>query len=180
MQLLLEFFPLVAFLVAYKVWDIYVATGTLMATMTLSLGISWLRTGKVTPMLGISTALVLIFGTATLLLHDIRFIQWKPSIFLWLLAIAFFVSGFVGKQPLAQRLLQPALGDARLQRSDWMQLNYAWVAYGIIIGGVNLVVAYHASEATWVNVKVYGLAGSMFLFMIGQILWLHWRGKLQP
>jgi intracellular septation protein len=179
MQLLLEFFPLIAFLVTYKVWDIYVATGTLMATMVLSLGISWLRTRKVTPMLGISTALVLIFGTATLLLHDIRFIQWKPSIFLWLLAIAFFISGFVGQQPLAQRLLQSALGDAQVQRPDWMKLNYAWVAFGLIIGAVNLVVAYHASEATWVNVKVYGLPGSTFLFMISQLSWLHFRGKLQ-
>ena len=179
MQLLLEFFPLIAFLVAYKLAGIYVATATLMGAMLLTLGLSWLRTRRVSAMLGASTALVLIFGTATLMLRDIRFIQWKPSIFLWLLALAFFVSGFVGKQTLAQRLLQPTLGESELQRHDWMKLNYAWVAYGLVVGAVNLFVAYHASESTWVNVKGYGLPASMFVFLLAQIFWLQWRGKLQ-
>jgi intracellular septation protein len=180
MQLLLEFFPLIAFVIAYKfLGGIYVATVTLMAAMLLSLGITWLRTRKIPPLLGASTVLVLLFGAATLVLRDVRFIQWKPSIFLWLLALAFLGSAFIGRQTLAQRVLQPALGDdVKLERADWLKLNAAWVVYGIVFGLINLFVVYNASEATWVNVKVYGLTGSLFLFTIGQFLWLSSRGKL--
>ncbi len=178
MQLLLEFFPVVAFFVAYQLGGMYVATGTLMATMTLSFAIIWLRTRRIPPMLGASTVLVLVLGTATLVLRSSRFIQWKPSIFLWLVAISFLVSAFVGKQTLAQRLLQPTLGDAQLERRDWLKLNFAWVLYGLIIGLINIVVAYSASESTWVATKSFGLMGSMFLFLLAQLYWLHRRGKL--
>jgi intracellular septation protein len=95
------------------------------------------------------------------------------------MALAFLLSVFVGRDPLVQRLMQPALGEARLGRRDWLKLNTAWVLYGLLMGGVNLFVAYHASEATWVNVKLYGLTGSMFLFMVGQLLWLQLSGRLK-
>jgi len=180
MQMLLEFLPLVAFYVAYKFFGgIFVATATLMVGMVLSLAVLWARTRRVPPMFGLVTLLVLAFGTLTLLLRDARFIQWKPSIFLWLLAAAFLGSVFVGREPLAQRVLQPALGETRLERGDWLKLNTAWVLYGLVMGAVNLQVAYHASEATWVNVKFYGLPGSMFLFLIGQLLWLQLTGRLK-
>jgi intracellular septation protein len=179
MQLILEFFPLAAFLIAYKLGGVYAATATLMVAMLLSVAISWLRTRTVSPMLGGSTVLVLVFGAATLVLRDIRFIQWKPSIMLWAVALAFLVSAFVGKQPLAQRFLQPTLGDIQLQRRDWMKVNSAWVLFGLLIGLANLYVAYNFSEATWVDVKVFGLPASMFVFLIAQVFWLHARGKAQ-
>ena len=50
MQLLLEFLPLVAFLVAYKVYGIYVATATLMVGMVLSLLVLWARSRKLPAM----------------------------------------------------------------------------------------------------------------------------------
>ncbi|MET0282268.1 MAG: inner membrane-spanning protein YciB [Steroidobacteraceae bacterium] len=179
MQLLLEFLPLVAFLVAYKVYGIYVATATLMVGMVLSLLVLWGRSRKLPAMFAGSTVLVLLGGSATLILRDVRFIQWKPSVFLWLLALAFLVSVFVGKQPMAQRLLQPALGESELTRRDWLKLNTAWIVYGVVVGAINLFVAYHAPEATWVNVKTYGLPGSMFVFLLGQMAWLQMTGKLK-
>jgi intracellular septation protein len=178
MQLLLEFFPVIAFFVAYKLGGMYIATGTLMVTMVLSFAVIWLRTRRIPPMFGASTALVLVLGTATLVLRSSRFIQWKPSIFLWLVAISFLVSAFVGKQTMAQRLLQPTLGEAELSRREWLQLNSAWVLYGLIIGLINILVAYYASESTWVTTKFFGLTGSMFLFLLAQLYWLHRRGKL--
>lgn len=180
MQLLLEMLPLAAFLIAYKFYGgIYVATATLMVGMTLSLAVLWLRARKLPAMFAASTALVVVFGAATLFLRNARFIQWKPSIFLWLLAIAFLVSAFVGRQPLAQRMLQPALGDATLPRADWLKLNHAWVAFGLVTGAANLALAYHVSEADWVKLKVFGLTGVMILFIIGQTIWLYRRAQPQ-
>lgn len=179
MQMLLELLPVVAFLITYKMSDIYTATAVLMGGMVLSLAVLWLRAKRMPRMFALSTLLVVAFGALTLVLRDARFIQWKPTIFLWLLALAFLGSVFIGREPLVQRLLQPALGESRLERRDWLRLNTAWVLYGLVMGAINLVVAYHASEATWVNVKLYGLTGSMFLFILGQIAWLQLSGRLK-
>lgn len=176
--MLLEFFPVIAFFVAYKMADIYMATATLMVSMVLSLLILWGRTKRLPGMFGASTALVLVMGTATLVLRNSRFIQWKVSVYLWLLAIAFLVSAFVGKQSLAQRLLQPVLGDSQLERHEWLKLNMAWVVFGLVFGLVNILLAYHATESAWVTAKSFGLPGAMFVFMMGQVFWLHRRGKL--
>jgi intracellular septation protein len=180
MQLLLELLPLAAFFVVYKFFGgIYVATATLMVGMTLSLVVLWLRARKLPAMFAGSTAMVLVFGAATLILRNARFIQWKPSIFLWLLAIAFLVSAFWSSKPLAQRMLQPALGEATLPRRDWLMLNHAWVAFCLITGTANLVLAYHVSEADWVKLKVFGLTGAMLLFFIAQTAWLYRRAQSQ-
>jgi intracellular septation protein len=180
MQMLLELLPLAAFLLAYKYFGgIYVATSTLMVGMLLSLLVLWLRAKRMPAMFALSTALVLGFGALTLALHDARFIQWKPTIFLWALSAAFLISAFVGSQPLAQRMLQQGLGEAKIERRDWLKLNTAWILYGLVMGAVNLYVAFTMSEATWVNVKLWGLTGSMFAFIIGQLAWLQLSGKLK-
>ena len=175
MQLLLEYLPLAAFAIAYFTGGIYVATTTLMIGMVISLAIQRVRSGKFPPMLTGSTVLVVLLGAATLILRNARFIQWKPSILLWLLALVALVSAFVGREPLAQRLMQSALGEETVERRDWQKVNIAWVLFGIIAGAANIVIAYNASEATWVKAKVFGLTAAMFLFMIGQAIWLNSR-----
>ena len=177
MQALLELLPLVAFVGAYYVAGIYVATGALMAAMLALLAVDWLRHRRIPPLHGISAALVFVFGTATLLLHDQRFIQWKPTVFFWALGLAFLASQWIGAQPLAQRLMGAAMGDAvgQLPRGDWLRLNGAWVAFYAVMGALNLLVAFNASERTWVNFKVFGITAATLLFVIGQSLWLSRR-----
>ena len=92
----------------------------------------------------------------------------------------FLGSVFIGKQPLVQHLLQPALSDVRVERRDWLKVNAACVAFCLLAGIANLLVAYRASEATWVNVKVYGLTGAMFLFLMAQIWWLYSMNRGDP
>lgn len=177
---MLEFLPVLAFLIAYKFFGgIYVATAVLMIGMPLSLAVLWLRARQRPNMFFLSTLLVLVAGAATLLLRDARFIQWKPTIFLWLLAAAFLLSAFIGKQPLVQRLMQHVVGEGSMTRGDWLKLNTAWVLYGIAAGAANILVAMNAAESTWVDFKLFGLMGLMFVFLMGQFYWLHARGKLK-
>ncbi len=177
MQALLELLPLVAFIVAYKLGGIYVATGALMAAMAVLLLVDWLRTRRIPPLHGISAGLVFAFGTLTLLLHDQRFIQWKPTVFFWAVGVAFLASQWIGAQPLAQRLMAAAVGDSigRIERSDWSRLNLAWVVFYLLMGAANLAVVFNYSEDTWVNFKVYGITAATLLFVVAQMLWLNRR-----
>lgn len=180
MQLLLEFLPVVAFVVAYFfLGGIYVATKVLMVAMPLALMVVWLRNRRLPSMFFVSTLLVLAFGAATLWLRDARFIQWKPSIFMWALALAFLVSAFLGRKTLAERVMHQMVDETRMARRDWLVLNSAWVGYGVVAGAANILVARLASEAFWVKFKFFGLLGLMVVFMAGLVGWLHANGKLK-
>jgi len=177
MQALLEFAPLVAFIAAYYLGGIYVATAVLMASMLLLLVVDYARERRIPSMHALSAVLVFIFGTATLVLHNQRFIQWKPTVFYWLAAAAFLGSFWVGKQTLAQHLLAPAIAGAEVPSRTWRRLNLACVAFTLLLGALNLLVAFNASERAWVQFKVFGLTGLTFVFLAGQAMWLTRRAE---
>jgi intracellular septation protein len=173
MQSLLEFAPLVAFIVAYYLGGIYTATSVLMVAMGVLLLIDFVRLRRIPAMHGLSAVLVFAFGAATLLLHDQRFIQWKPTVFFWLVSVAFLLSFWIGDRPLVQRFLNAALESAHsVPEAVWRRLNWLWVVFYAVLGAVNLAVAFNASERTWVNFKVFGLTFVTAVFIALQVLWL--------
>jgi intracellular septation protein len=173
MQQLFEFAPLVIFGIAYYAAGLYVATAALMVAMALLLALDYARTRRVPPMHALSAGLVLVFGAATLALHNRRFIQWKPTVFFWLASVAFLVSFWIGKQPLVQRLLSAALpGEVHVAAPVWRRLNWLWIGFYALLGVLNLIVAFNASERAWVNFKIFGLTAATFVFIGAQIVWL--------
>jgi intracellular septation protein len=176
MQTLSEFAPLVAFLVAYYLGGLYSATAVLMVAMVALLGFDWLRERRIPPLHTLSAVLVLLFGGATLVLHDRQFIQWKPTVFFWLASLAFLGSFWVGERTLTQRFLSAAFGE-RLQLSAalWRRLNGWWVGFYALLGALNLAVAHYASERVWVGFKVFGLTLLTLAFLVVQVLWLSGR-----
>jgi len=174
MHPLIELAPLIAFLIAYFKGGLYVATAVLMAAMAALLAIDLIRGRKVPPMHLISAVLVFMFGTATLVLHNQRFIQWKPTVFFWLASAAFLGSFWIGRQTLVEKLLGAALGEhrARVDTHLWRKLNGLWVGFYALLGCLNLIVAFNAPERTWVYFKVFGLTALTFVFVIVQIGWL--------
>ena len=174
MQALLEFAPLVAFFVAYRVWGLYTATAVLMAAMAILLVVDYVRLRRIPAMHTLSAVLVFLFGTATLILHDLRFIQWKPTVFFWLASIAFLGSQWIGKQTLTRRLLTAALGGEEngVAESTWKRLNLLWVVFYALLGALNLFVAFNFSEHVWVPFKVIGLPVINLVFVGVQVAWL--------
>lgn len=173
MQQILDFAPLVVFVVAYYLKGLYFATAALMIAMLAMLAADWLLLRRVPTMHWVSTVLVLLFGSATLLLHDQRFIQWKPTVFFWLVSVALLASRWIGTQPLVARLLGPALGSgASVPPGTWQRINLLWVAFYAALGFLNLAVAFNASEQVWVNFKVFGLTALTFVFIAAQLPWL--------
>ncbi|HTP39109.1 MAG TPA: inner membrane-spanning protein YciB [Steroidobacteraceae bacterium] len=173
MQAVLDFAPLLAFGVAYHFGGIYVATGTLMAAMAALLGVDWLRLKRIPPMHALSALLVFLFGGITLWLRSPIFLKWKPTILLWLLALGFVLSTGFGARPLLQRMLEPTLPDARtLSVRTWVRASWGWGVFYALLGALNLLVAYHAPEAVWVNFKIYGLTAATMLFAVVSSVWL--------
>ncbi|MDE2347141.1 MAG: septation protein IspZ [Gammaproteobacteria bacterium] len=178
MNQLLEWLPLLIFFAVFKLYGIYWATGALMAACVALLIMHRLRTGKFKTMHAVTAAVALVLGTATLALHDERFIQWKPTVLLGLAAMAFLGSALVGRVPLARRMLEGAFdGELEVAPRTWLIINAAWAAWFALLAGLNIFVARHFSDAVWVNFKVFGLTLAMILFMIPQVFWLYGRAK---
>lgn len=181
MQALLELLPLLLFVAAYFLKGLYVATAALMGGMALLLALDWLRLRHIPGMHAVSAALVFVFGAATLALHDQRFIQWKPTVFFWLVSAAFLVSAWVGERPLVERLLGKALGaEMRVSEPTWRRLNWLWIVFYAVLGVLNLIVAFNASQRTWVNFKVFGLTLLTAAFVAAQLFWLARRAQAHP
>src|SRR5688500_7447426 len=116
MQLLFDFLPIIAFFVAYKIADIYVATVVIIVATVLQVSIHWLRTRRVNPLHLVSAGFVLVFGSLTLLIHSTAFIMWKPTVVNWLFAAAFLASFWqrISDRPLIQRMMGAAATDLQL------------------------------------------------------------------
>jgi intracellular septation protein len=176
MQILYDLLPVLAFFTAYWVADIYVATAVLMVCVTLLVAVSWLRHRKVSPLLLTSAALVLVFGTLTLLLHDSVFIRWKPTILNWLFAAGFAASHFWRPPLLIERLMGNGI---RLDPRAWQQLSLMWIGFFLLSGALNLYVAFNFAESTWVAFKSFGLIGMSVVFVLLQGVWLSRRAGEQ-
>ena len=165
MKFLFDLFPIILFFAAFKAFDIYVATGVVIAATMAQIGWVWHRHGKVDTMLWVSLALVVVFGGATLILHDETFIKWKPTILYWLFAVTLFGSAqFFGKN-LIRAMLDK---QVELPEMLWPRLNYAWMSFFAVMGVLNLYVAFNYSTDTWVSFKLFGGMGLMILFIILQ------------
>jgi intracellular septation protein len=87
----------------------------------------------------------------------------------WLFAAAFLASHFFGERPLIERVMGE---NVTLLRAQWLRLSWAWIVYFLIMGSLNLYVAYNFEENVWVNFKMYGTIGLTLLFALGQGFWL--------
>jgi intracellular septation protein len=169
MQLLVDYLPIVVFFGAYFYADIYFATGVLMIVMPVIMAAQWYFTRQFNKIYAASTALVLVLGGATLALHNPLFLFWKPTVLNWAIALVFMGSQFIGEKPIVQRMMESA---AELSVQQWRRLNQIWVAFFLIIGGLNLYVAYSFSETTWVKFKLFGMLGLTLVFVVVQTAWL--------
>ncbi len=169
MQLLIDYIPIVIFIIAYFFKDIYFATAVLMATMPVILLIQWLITRKVNRIYLASTVLILVLGAATLFFRNPLFLYWKPTVLNWVIGLVFLGSLWIGDKPIVQRMLGAA---AELTTRQWRTLNLLWVCFFVIVGFVNIYVAYNFSESFWVKFKLFGMLGLTLVFIVAQSVWL--------
>lgn len=169
MKFLYDFFPILLFFIAYKMYDIYVATAVAMAAAAVQTFAFWLKHRRFEKMHLITLGLLLVFGSLTIFLQDPVFIKWKPTVINWLFAAVFMGSIWIGDKPLVERMMSHAI---QAPRPVWIRLSWLWIAFFAGIGVLNLYVAFNYPEETWVNFKLFGMLGITFAFVIGQAFYL--------
>jgi intracellular septation protein len=169
MKFLFDLFPVLLFFIAFKLADIYVATGVAIAATFLQVGWLKLRGKRIEPMLWASLGIIAVFGGATLLLQDETFIKWKPTVLYWLLGAVLAAAALLFRRNLIRAMLSEQL---QLPDPVWARLNWSWVGFFGFMGALNLYVAFNYSTDLWVNFKLFGGMGLMLVFVLIQALFL--------
>lgn len=199
MKLLFDFLPIALFFGMFKYaegqkeWAAGVATDwlgfmvsggvvgpaeapVLLATVVVILAtlaqIVWLkvRGKKIDTMLWVSLTLVTVLGGATIYFHSENFIKWKPTVLYWVMGTALLVGQLVFKKNGIKSVMGAQM---RLPDSVWRTVNFSWVGFFAVMGVVNLWVAFNFPTSTWVNFKLFGGLGLMFVFVLLQALLLN-------
>lgn len=176
MKLLFDFFPILLFFVCYKFFGIYSATAVAMAASVVQVVFHRIKHKRYENMHLISLGLILVLGGATLFFHNPWFIKWKPTGIYWLSSLVFIGSSFIGKKPLIQKMMD---GNINLPPKIWLRLNTAWAIYFLLMGTLNIYVAYYYDTDFWVNFKLFGGAGCMIVFVFIQAMYLT-RHAIEP
>lgn len=190
MKLLFDLFPVILFFIAFKVAGnnqeaaaglvTTLLGGTavdvkqapiLLATVVVMLAtvaqIAWVhfRHGKADKMLWVSLVLVVVFGGMTLIFQDETFIMWKPTILYWVFAASMAFATLVLKKNPMRALLGEQL---TLPDPVWNKVTLSWIAFFLVMGALNLIVAFNFPTDIWVNFKLFGGMGLMLVFILGQ------------
>ena len=169
MKLLFDLFPVILFFIAFKTFNIYVATAVAIAATVVQIAWTKWRHGKVDVMLWVSFAIIAVFGGATLLLQDETFIKWKPTVLYWLFSAILLFSNLLFNKNLMRTLLHEKIA---MPLHVWHRLNLLWSLFFAALGFINLYVAFNYSTDAWVNFKLFGFTGLMVVFILGQSMWL--------
>lgn len=178
MKFLFDFFPIVAFFIAFYIPEdreqgIYLATYTIMVATFIQICLYWLLYKKFEKMHLITFVVVIIIGSLTIYFHDDRFIRWKPTIINWCFAIALIGSHFFGDKTLFQRMINMAEDKLILPNQVWRNINMSWAIFFTFIGFVNLYVAFNFSIEFWVNFKAWGMTLLNLTFLIGMGFYMY-------
>lgn len=173
MQAALDFFSVFLFFIVFQVYGIYVATTIGIITSALQAIVYRLIKKKWDHKQTITFVIFAVFGGMTLYFHNPIFVKWKPTIIFWIFAIIISFSHFFTKKPIMQRLLEPAFDKHQpTAHHIWYRINLAWIFFFILLGSINLYIAYQYSNSVWVNFKFYGILGAVFAFSLLQSLYL--------
>lgn len=192
MKLLFDLFPVILFFAAFKGAEhfpadalalagrllgegvtaatapVFLATVTAIAATFLQ--IAWLKVkrAKIEPMLWISLAVIVVFGGLTLWLRNEMFIKWKPTILYWIFSAILLWGSCTGRN-FIRILMKNAV---EMPDAAWSKLQTMWIVFFIVVGVVNLIVAYSFPTEIWVDFKLFGLISLTLIFTIGAAVWM--------
>lgn len=177
-NLLVDFGPLLVFFLVYKhfspesdeaigvVMAVVNGTAAFMVATIVALIVSKWRLGHISPMLWLSTVLILGFGSLTVFLNDPFFIQVKPTA-IYLLFAGVLFAGLARGKPMLRYLLQSAFEG--LDETGWLKLSRNWAVFFLFLAGLNEVLRQMLSFEGWLQAKLWGFTALSFIFTFSQI-----------
>ncbi|EKE70954.1 septation protein A [Gallaecimonas xiamenensis] len=168
---ILDYLPLIVFFVVYKLTDIYTATWALIAASALMLVVIKVIKKNISKQQWWLFAAVVLFGGLTLAFRSDLFIKWKVTVVYGAFALALLLAQLSGKS-----LLKSLLGSQMtLPEAVWRRMSFGWSGFFALMAGLNLVVAYHFSQDTWVNFKLFGTTALTLVACVvtGMVVYKH-------
>ena len=177
-NLVVDFGPLLVFFLVYKHFSpgtdeavgvvLAVVKGTVafMGATIIALIVSKWRLGHISPMLWLSTVLIMGFGTLTVVLNDPFWIQVKPTAIYLLFAVVLFAGLSRGK-PMLRYLLQSAFEG--LDEAGWLKLSRNWAIFFLVLAALNEVLRHTLTFEGWLQAKLWGFTALSFVFTFSQL-----------
>lgn len=150
----------------HGVGGIFSAAEFLLTASILVYGSLFLYQKRLDKFQWITLVAVILFCIPTIIFRNIAFLKWKAPIVNWIFATIFFASTFFGDKPAIEHMMGHAINAPK---QVWKRLNTIWIVYFIILGAINLTVAFTLSEALWIQFKVFGNLILTFVFVMGQM-----------
>jgi intracellular septation protein len=151
---------------------VLLATAIAILATIAQIGFLLIRRKKVDTMLWVSLAVIVFFGGLTIYFNDERFIKLKPTVLYWCFAAALLLSQLFLKKNVIRTMMEEQI---TLPDHVWQRLNLAWIVFFTAMGAINLFVAFVLFQnnlAAWVNFKLFGGMGLMFVFVVCQSVFL--------
>ena len=164
-KLATELGPLLVFFVANAKFNLFVATGAFMVAIVAAIVASFVVTRHVPIMALVTAAIVLVFGTLTLALHDETFIKVKPTIIYGLFAAVLGGGLLFGRSFIAILFDQVF----NLTPQGWRVLTLRWALFFVAMAVLNEAIWRTQSTDFWVNFKVFGVTPLTMIFAIAQM-----------
>ncbi|MDE2429091.1 MAG: septation protein A [Burkholderiales bacterium] len=152
-----------------KIAPILLATAITLIASVCQISYLLIRRKKIDPMLWISFIIIMVFGGATIYFHSDTFIKWKPTVLYWCYGGAFVLAQYGFKKNLIRMAMEAQI---KLPEHIWSRLSLAWITYFVLMGLLNLYVAFNFQTNTWANFKLISVVAIMPGFIVVQSLFL--------
>jgi intracellular septation protein len=174
LNLLVDYGPVLIFFLVYRYFSpsdrehmagevlaVVMGTGAFMIAAVIALAVSKWKLKHISPMLWLSTALIVFFGAITIFLQDPFYIQIKPTVIYVMFGLALLIGIARGKS-LLKTLLQAAFDG--LDDEGWKILSRNWGIFFLVLAAVNEAFRHYLSFGGWLETKLYVFLPASFLF----------------
>lgn len=174
LNLLVDYGPVLVFFLVYRyfspadrenaiaeVMAVIKGTSAFMAAAVAALVVSRWKLGRVSPMLWLSTALIVFFGALTIFLQDKFWIQVKPTAIYLFFGLA-LLGGVARGKPLLKFLLETAFEG--LSDRGWMLLSRNWGYFFLVLAALNEGFRHFLTFGGWLQSKLYVFLPLSFVF----------------
>ncbi|OYW45133.1 MAG: intracellular septation protein A [Sphingomonadales bacterium 32-68-7] len=177
-NVLVDYGPLLVFFLTYRhfrpegddpageIFAVIRGTGAFIVAAIAALAISKVRLGKVSPMLWLSTVLIVGFGGLTIFFADPVFVQLKPTIIYLAFGVVLLV-GYARGKALLKTLLEAAFEG--LSDEGWMKLSRNWGLFFLVLAALNETLRLTLDFGDWLAAKLWVFLPLSFLFTFTQL-----------